>query len=175
MGPVGTSLLEGIWNVFLALIVGYALFSAFTVNRPAATALDYARKWLAWTVLIATMSTLPAFFHRHDGNSIAIWLIGTVFNGALAFLAGWLYGKLFAVKAPSVAVIGPQTSADHVARLVPTQNRTITGASASEVGSSQAGTRSGARSERKATTTVTCPYCGGPARDRQCWSCQAKW
>jgi hypothetical protein len=30
-------------------------------------------------------------------------------------------------------------------------------------------------SERKPVPAETCPSCGGPARDRVCWSCGAKW
>jgi hypothetical protein len=98
MAVTETTLVSPVISVGLGLAVGYGLYNVITVKGDAAKAIDYGRKWLAWMVFIGTMSTLPRFFRLFDVDSFVRWVFGIIFFGSVAFVLGWVYGKLFGIK-----------------------------------------------------------------------------
>lgn len=87
-------------SFILAAAVGYGLYKVITVKGLASSPIDYGRMWMAWMVFIISLipTTLPSFFQHLDANSFVLWLMGIVFFGAVAFITGWIYGKLFGKK-----------------------------------------------------------------------------
>jgi hypothetical protein len=100
MATAGTTLVTTAITVGLAGAIGYGLYKVITVKGEATIASDYGRKWLAWMVVVVSIAILPRFFRRFDADSLVTWVIDVVFYGAVAFVAGWLYGKVFRVKLP---------------------------------------------------------------------------
>jgi hypothetical protein len=49
-------------------------------------------------LMVGTRTTLPSFFSHLDIDSFAKWLVVVIFYGAIAFIIGWAYGKLFGAK-----------------------------------------------------------------------------
>lgn len=88
----GASFLGAVVNVGLALAVGYGLFRLIS-PRSVSTAVHVGQKWLAWTAMVWSAVQLPPFFRKLDINSFALWLLGFVVLGTIAFLSGWAYAR----------------------------------------------------------------------------------
>lgn len=91
-------------TVSLAGAVGYGLYRLVNVSEPK-SAFDYARKWLAWGLALASIVQLPKFFHHLDVNSFAVWVLLVAVVGSVAFLLGWLYGRFFTTSLPSLTPV----------------------------------------------------------------------
>ena len=97
--------------------LAYGLFRWISSTGPAQTPVEMGRKWLAWVALIATVALLPKFIRTLDVNQFAAWLTNLSIWGGIAFIGGWLYGKLYKSKllpSPrgSSAAPGPKMSLD---------------------------------------------------------------
>ena len=92
MAAAENALITTTITVIIAGAVGYGLYKIISVKE-AATASDYGRKWLAWMILIGTLSMLPNFFRNYDFDSFFKWMIVVVIYGLVAFIGGWIYGK----------------------------------------------------------------------------------
>lgn len=89
-----SAVFNAIISVGLSLIVGIILFKLCTVKGKASTPIAYGRKWLAWVLLLSSVTTLPRYFTTTDSNIIIYWLLFTGVEGVAALLIGWLYGKI---------------------------------------------------------------------------------
>lgn len=82
-------------TLILAGVVGYGLYKVITPKGEVKSASEYGRRWLALMVFFVTFTTLPGFFRDLDVDSFARWIVVVVFYGGVAFLAGYIYGKIF--------------------------------------------------------------------------------
>ncbi|MEX1047975.1 MAG: hypothetical protein WED15_00500 [Akkermansiaceae bacterium] len=89
---LGTIWLGGTIIIILSLGVAWGLHWIIRPRHGAKSAISFGRKWAAWAVAISTISMLPSFFRKLDGSSLALWAIGVVGWGILAFLIGWIIG-----------------------------------------------------------------------------------
>ena len=99
----------------MAGAVGYGIYCLTVPKRKLlVTATDVGRKWLAWTAMAVTVSTLPPFFRLYSADTFLKWVIGLVFYGGLAFVVGWIYGRIFKFKAAEGRPfeLGQPTSSD---------------------------------------------------------------
>lgn len=110
MEDAETAFITAAITVSLAGVIGYIFYRIITVKRARLTANDYGRRWLALTVFIGTISTLPRFFRDFDLDSFARWIIAVVFFGCVAFVAGWLYGKFVMKKRERIVSIDTSNS-----------------------------------------------------------------
>jgi hypothetical protein len=98
--------LVGLVTVALAGAVGFCLFKLVSPKGVATSPVGVGRKWFAWVIFAGTLTLLPKFFRKLDADSFAMWLIGVVIYGGLAFFFGWIYG-LFRFRGRQVAVGAP--------------------------------------------------------------------
>ncbi|MCX6875949.1 MAG: hypothetical protein NTW21_19395 [Verrucomicrobia bacterium] len=84
--------LGGVIIVAVTFGAAYALYWIIRPRRGAISAGSLGRKWAAWIVAITTISLLPSFFRKLDGDSLALWLLDVFVFGVLAFLIGWIIG-----------------------------------------------------------------------------------
>lgn len=91
MSPAAAFTLAAIY-VLLAGILAYFLFRIIAPPDSSASAGNTGRRWCAWTVAAATVTMFPRVLHRaFDIDAIALWLLGTVVWGLVAFLTGWVW------------------------------------------------------------------------------------
>lgn len=73
----------------LAAAIGLLLYCAIRPSKRPASPADYGRQWLAVCAFVVSVSML----WRGDWkNAVALWAIGLVGGGGIAFALGWLYG-----------------------------------------------------------------------------------
>ena len=89
---LGTIWLGGTIIVIITFAIAWALHWIIRPRHGAISATDLGRKWAAWIVAIATITMLPAFFRKLDGDAIALWAIAAFGWGTLAFFIGWIVG-----------------------------------------------------------------------------------
>ena len=92
MSPETESILTALFTVALSGAVALGLYKLFRPRGPATTAGAFGRRWMAWAIAIGTITVLPPFFRKLDGNSLALWLLSVVLSGGLTFLIGWVVG-----------------------------------------------------------------------------------
>lgn len=79
-----------------ACAVGYGIFRLAAPRNPPTSAGALARRWFAWVAFASTLTMFPKLLYQpFSVNNLAVWLIvGLAVFGGMAFLAGWLYGKV---------------------------------------------------------------------------------
>lgn len=112
MASPGDAFLIAALTVGIAGAIGYGIFRWVSPKGRPETPTQMGRKWFAWLALITTVTFLPKFIRTFDVDAFAIWILNFVVWGGLAFVGGWLYGKLSGLKgsmpaAPSSAPTRP--------------------------------------------------------------------
>lgn len=93
----GSVFLVGLFNIAAAAVVAYLLFRWISPGPETAESFWRARKWAAWVVAMLTIALLPRVINRgFDVDRFAVWVLGVVVWGGLAFLAGLMRAKAVA-------------------------------------------------------------------------------
>ncbi len=86
--------LSSAFNVFLSGVAGLVLYKMIVAKHALTTPIDYSRKWLATTIFIVSLASLPEFFRDYNAEPLARWVAGILFFGLIAFISGFIYGKI---------------------------------------------------------------------------------
>lgn len=98
MAATETAFLTTVLTLGGAAAIGFVLYKLISKSGETESATDHGRNWLAWVVFFASIAFLPTFIRDSDPNSFAKWVLAIVFYGFIAFVVGWVYGKLFGRK-----------------------------------------------------------------------------
>ena len=79
-------------SVIIAGVVAVGMFRLLSPSSGVETPAHLGRKWLAWSTAGVTLTLLPKFLLKLDGETFLSWLIAATFCGGLAYLVGWVYG-----------------------------------------------------------------------------------
>jgi hypothetical protein len=92
-------ILVSLLNVGIAAAVAYVLYRAIAPNGRSRKPLHTARRATAYTCVVNVLTILPKLFHARAlwdlANAYAVLILNLVVWGFLAFILGWLVGKLF--------------------------------------------------------------------------------
>lgn len=97
-------------SVGIAGAIGYGIFRLVAPKGRAVTPAQVGRKWFAWLALIIAITLLPKFIRTFDINPLAIWALNFIVWGVIAFIGGWLYGRLTIDRTVVAATSRPATS-----------------------------------------------------------------
>ncbi len=94
----GDEVLSASWTVIItvgiAVSIGYVMFRVLSPMGRAETPTQMGQKWFAWVALATTILYLPKFLRTFHMDPFETWILNLMGIGGLAFVSGWLYGKL---------------------------------------------------------------------------------
>lgn len=105
-------------SVGIAGAIGYGIFWLIAPKGRAETPAQIGRKWFAWLAFAITITLLPKFVRTFDINPLAVWALNFIVWGFIAFIGGWLYGRL-TIARPTHAVgtsVTAELAASHSGR-----------------------------------------------------------
>lgn len=99
MSDATLALVIGLLNTSIAAAVGYVLYRVIRPKGKSLGPTDTARRAAAWLCGISALVSIPKLFRARSvmelTEAYTVLILTVVVFGLLAFLVGWVVGKLF--------------------------------------------------------------------------------
>lgn len=102
-GGAFSALIVTLITVAMGGAVGWWLRRMITPQGQPDTPQELGRAWAGWVIFVSCATQLSAFIGKLDAASFFYWLIGGGAMTAVAYAAGWGYGKWFKFSGPPMS------------------------------------------------------------------------